>query len=93
VVLELILLCELQELLILGLCFIGAHLLDKLILDVPLDEVVVFIGCPPFLQVLSVEFRPKVAKRFACKIQCMPLAVLVRWILEIALHVSPHFLL
>jgi hypothetical protein len=64
-VLELILLCELRELLTLVLCFIGAHLLDKLISDVPLDEVVVFIGCPPFLHVLSVEFRPEVAKRFA----------------------------
>jgi hypothetical protein len=94
---ELILLCKLQELLSLGLCFIGGHLLDELILDPMLDEVVVFVGCPPFLHILTVEFRPEVAKRFASNIQRMPLAqgfiVFIRWILKIVLHVKPHFVL
>jgi hypothetical protein len=97
VVRELVLLCEVRELLALGLYFIGDHLLDELILDVPIDEVVVFKRCLPFLHVVIVHSRLEGAKCSAYNKQCMPptqvFIELVRWILKIFLDVSPHFVL
>jgi len=65
VVVELIPLCELRELLALGLCFFDLLFRDELFLDVTHDEVVVFEWCPPCLHVLPIEHGPKVVKRFA----------------------------
>ena len=65
-VVELVPLCELRELLALGLCISGRLFRDELFLDVTRDEVVVFEWCPSFLHVLPIEHGPKVVKRFTC---------------------------
>ena len=93
-VVELVPLCELRELLALGLCFFDLLFRDELFLDVTHDEVVVFEWCPPCLHILPIEHGPKVPKRFACNKQHMPHALVfiiaVRWIREPPLHLSPH---
>jgi hypothetical protein len=66
VVVELIPLCEVRELLALGLCFFSQLFHDELFPDVMLDEVVLFEWCPPCLHVLPIEHGPEVAKLFAC---------------------------
>jgi hypothetical protein len=94
VVVELVPLCELRELLALGLCFFGRLFHNELFLDVTRDEVVVFEWCPPYLHVLPIEHGPKVAKRFAYNKQHMPNALIfiiaLHWICELPLHFSPH---
>ena len=93
-VVELVPLCELRELVALGLCLFGRLFHDELFLDITRDEVVVFKWCPPCLHVVPIGHGPKVAKRFVYNKQRMPHAlgfiITLHWIRELPLHLSPN---